>query len=430
MAETRRDASPKPAKEDSLPLVGTPEFKAEAHTRYAELRAAGPIHRVRRADGFQGWLVVGYELGREALAHPLLGKDPAPFAERLKSVGQHILLAGTGLGGNMLMSDPPEHTRLRRLVAGAFTPARAEDFAPRIRAIADELLDGIAPLGKSDLVETYTGPLPMAVIAELLGIPAEFKDDVRNWTRTAIGNPSDAQRTSLLSLNTFLRELLEEKRRNPGRDLLSELIHVHDQGEDRLSDTELLGTAVILMAAGHETTVNLLGNAAVALLEHPKQAGLLREHPELLPGAVEEFLRYDPPLENTPTRFATEEVVLGGEVIPRGGVVTIALTSASRDAPMGAGERPEELDVTRSQVKHLAFGHGIHHCLGAPLARMEGAVALGALLERLPDLTWDAPEEPLPWIREGITRGPLSLKVRYTPQPSQSESSTEHDARR
>ncbi|MGW0802000.1 cytochrome P450 family protein [Nonomuraea sp. NPDC002799] len=399
-------------------LVGTPEFKANAHARYAELRRQAPIHRVRSADGSATWLVVDYELGRQALAHPQLSKNPEPAAAKLRAAGRHMLLAGSGLGGNMLTADPPEHTRLRRLVSTAFTARAAERLAPRIRQLSHRLIDAIEPAGTADLVASFTGPLPMAVICELLGVPERRRADLQRWTREGIGNPSSGQRAALLALNAYLQELLAEKRHAPAGDLLSELIRVHDDDQDRLSDTELLGTAVLLVVAGHETTVNLLGNAIAALLDHPGQAAYLRAHPERLQGAVEEFLRYDAPVELTPPRFAAEDLTLGGRHIKRGETVTIALTSIGRDPgrpkDAGACEEAERLDVARSEPRHLSFGHGIHYCLGAPLARLEGAIALGVLLDRLPDLSWADPVAERRWLPAGITRGPVELPVRFT----------------
>ncbi|MGK5550132.1 cytochrome P450 family protein [Actinomadura kijaniata] len=402
---------------DDAVLVGTPGFKADAHARYAELRAKGPIHRVRSVDGARSWLVVGYELAREALAHPLLSKDPEPFADQLRASGRHILLAGSGFGGNMLMADPPEHTRLRRAVSGVFTTGAVDRLAPRVRQLAEEHIDAIADQGRADLVEAFTAPLPMAVIAELLGVPAERRDDLRHWTRQGMGDPSPEQRAGLQALNTYLRTLLADKRRTPGDDLLSRLVQTHEEDRQRLSEAELLGTAVILVVAGHETTVNLLGNALVALLDNPDQADLLRARPELLPNAVEEFLRFDAPVETTPARFAAEDLVLGGRLIRRGETVTIALTSVGRDAPVEPGADAAALRVDRPAPRHLSFGHGIHYCVGAPLARLEGVIALEALLRRLPDLAWADPSAPVRWLGAGITRGPVDLPVRFTPAP-------------
>ncbi|WP_232247382.1 cytochrome P450 [Kitasatospora azatica] len=203
--------------------------------------------------------------------------------------------------------------------------------------------------------------------------------------------------------------MLAAKRREPGDDLLSALVAVHDEADGRLSDTELLGTAVLLIVAGHDTTVNLLANAGLSLLRNRDQADLLRADPSLLPGAVEEFLRYDAPVEFTPHRYAAEDLELAGTRIRRGDIVLLALTAAGRD-----GEDLERLDVTRPDARHVSFGHGIHYCLGAPLARLEGAVAIGLLLERFPDLELAVPVEELRWHPSGITRGPVSLPVRWT----------------
>ncbi|MEU0468590.1 cytochrome P450 [Amycolatopsis sp. NPDC006131] len=395
------------------PEVHNRTFKADAHARYARLRAEGPIHRVSRPDGLDTWIVVSADLAREALTHPDLGKDPSVAAEALKAAGNHILFAGTGLGGNMLMSDPPDHTRLRKLAAAAFTHRRTQELAPAIERTARTLLAALPDEGETDLVESYTGPLPMTVISDLLGVPEPNRADFRRWSRVATGATSAEQRESMVLLNEFLADLLRDKRRSPGPDLLSALIAVHDEDDGRLSDTELLGTAVLLVTAGHETTVNLLGNAVVALLENRDQLDLLRAKPELLPGAVEEILRYDTSVELTPTRFATRDLELGGARIPRGGAVMIALGSANRDLPLPDGRDPATFDVRGPAVRHLAFGHGIHHCLGAPLARLEGRIALGALIETL-NLTWADPAAPLAWILGGIMRGPLSLPVRFT----------------
>ncbi|MCD0483368.1 cytochrome P450 [Streptacidiphilus sp. ASG 303] len=409
--------APAPGPDPGPPLVGTPDFKADAHARYAALRARGPVHRVRFARGLEGWLVVGHDAAREALLHPALGKDTAPAEAALEAAGYLSNRPGVGLGGNMLTADPPEHTRLRRLVAGAFTPRRTEALAPRVREIADRLVDAFAPLGEADLVASFTAPLPMTVICELLGVPEEQRDGFRTWSQQALGNPPSAAREGAAALSRFLADLLAAKRARPGDDLLSALVAVRDEDDGRLSDTELVGTAVLLVVAGHETTVNLLGNALMALLRHPGQARLLRERPELLPGAVEEFLRYDAPVELTPQRFAAADVELGGCLIRRGDIVQVALTSVGRDGSGTGTADPDALDVTRDAARHLSFGHGIHYCLGAPLARLEAAVALGTLLRRLPGLEAAVPLDEVAWIPSGIMRGPVALPVRFTPQP-------------
>ncbi|MER7000841.1 cytochrome P450 [Streptomyces sp. NPDC000410] len=398
---------------DDVLRVFTPEFKADAHARYAELRKQGPIHRVQTHTGLPTWLVVGYELAREALVHPLLGKDSTPADEALRDAGYTVNRPGVGLGGNMLTADPPHHTRLRKLVAAAFTPRRMEALRPRVQEITDGLLDAVAEDGRADLVPAFTTPLPVTVISELLGVPEGQRGNFTTWTQHALGNPPEKQAEGALNLNRFLSELLADKHRSPGDDLLSALVAVRDEDDGRLSDTELLGTAVLLVVAGHDTTANLLADGILALLRHPDQARLLRERPDLLPAAIEEVLRYDAPVEYTPLRWAAEDFELGGSRISKGDGVHIALTAVGRDGD----EDADRFDVTRADGRHLSFGHGIHHCLGAPLARLEGVVALGTLLRRFPDLELTVPAEELPWVPAGITHGPAALPVRFSPEP-------------
>ena len=401
-----------------VPLINDLEFKLHAHERFAELRARGPIHRVQQPNGLGLHIVVDYDLARIALAHPDLGKDPQIAAEALDAARVTSYRSNSeGLGGSMLLSDPPDHTRMRGPVAKAFTPRRVDALAPRIQQIADELVDAIeakAAAGQPvDLVADFTGPLPTTVICELLGVPLTRQDDFREWSMAATAGgsstPSAVQRAGMASLYGYLAELIEEKRRQPGEDLLSALIAISEQDGDQLSETELRGTAALLVIAGHETTVNLLGNALAALLDHPDQAQLLRDKPELMPGAVEEFLRWDAPVEQAPLRFARRDVELGGVVVPQGTPVMVALASAGRD-PQAAAD-PGTLDVSRTDGRHLSFGHGIHYCLGAPLARLEGVIALSTLLRRLPVLRPVLDYREITWTPSGIMHGPLSLPV-------------------
>lgn len=294
-------------------------------------------------------------------------------------------------------------------VAKAFTPRRIDEFAPRIRRIANDLLDDVVSAERVDLVKSLTVPLPMTVVSELLGVPVERRADFRRWSAQAMGVSPGEHADSMRQLNRYMAELLVQKRTSPTGNLLSALVTVRDEDDGRLSDAELLGTAALLVVAGQDTTTNLLGNAILALLRHPEQARRLRDQPELLPHAVEEFLRYDSPVEHTPFRFAAETVDLAGVTIPRGGIVVVALTSASRDAPAGA--QPDELDVARAEPRHLAFGHGIHYCLGAPLARLQAVVVLDVLLRRCPMLRLDPSGGPVRWTPAGIAHGPVSLPV-------------------
>jgi cytochrome P450 len=400
------------ASPDELVVI-TPEFKADSPRRYAEPRERGPVHRVRLSSGLEGWLVVSHEHARLALTHPDLRKDPAPAREALARANFTANQPGVGIGGQMLEADPPEHTRLRRLVAGAFSPRRTQQLGPRIQEIADELIDAIAPLGSTDLVETFTGPLPVAVISELLGVPEALRADFRSWTTDALSAPAEKQRAASGNLNGMLAALIADKRDEPQDDLLSALVAVRDEDDGRLSETELVGTAVLLVIAGHETTVNLLGNSLFALVRAPGQLAKLRADPSLIGEAVEEFLRFDSSVELTTPRFAAADLELGGQRIAKGEIVVVALPSASHDLRLADGGADDVLDVTRTGVRHLAFGHGIHHCLGAPLARLEAGIALGTLLRRLPGLRPDGSLDEIAWTPGGMMRGPLSLPVRF-----------------
>ena len=283
------------------------------------------------------------------------------------------------LSKNMLETDPPDHERLRALVSRAFTPRLIARMRPRIQAIADSLLDAVEDKGEMDLIDDYAFPLPITVIAELLGVPSEDRNKFRAWTDAAVSGNGTAEylETVLVphmqAFNDYLLEMFEEKRENPRDDLISAPVRAEEAGE-RLSEDELLGMVFLLLVAGHETTVNLIGNGSLALLQHPDQLEKLRNDPSLIKSAIEELLRYDGPLETSPERFAREDVATGGTVIPRGEMVRVVIAAADRDPERFPD--PNALDITRTDNRHLAFGKGIHYCLGAPLARMEGQIAI------------------------------------------------------
>jgi cytochrome P450 len=293
------------------------------------------------------------------------------------------------LSTNMLDTDPPDHERLRALVSKAFTPRLIERMRPRVQAIADVLLDAVQDKGEMDLIDDYAFPLPITVIAELLGVPTEDRNRFREWSDAAVsGNASQEYLEKVLlphmqAFTDYLRQMFEEKRKNPGEDLISALVRAEEAG-DKLSQDELLGMVFLLLVAGHETTVNLIGNGVLALLQHPDQLQKLRDDPSLIKPAVEELLRYDGPVETATERFAREDVAMGGTVIPKGEMVLVVIAAADRDPERFPD--PDLLDITRTDNKHLAFGKGIHHCLGAPLARMEAQIAIGTLLRRMPRL--------------------------------------------
>ncbi|MDX3246803.1 cytochrome P450 [Streptomyces sp. ME18-1-4] len=376
----------------------------DPHTVYARLRERGPVHRVRppgAGEDYTTWLVVGYEEARAALADPRLSKD----SSRLGGFDDQLI------GPYLLTADPPRHTRLRALVARAFTMRRVEELRPRVQQITDELLDAMLPHGRADLVESLAFPLPITVICELLGVPELDRTEFRKLsTQVVAPTDADSEYDALVRLAEYLTELIEDKRcAGPGGDLLSDLIRTTAQDGDRLSPGELRGMAFILLIAGHETTVNLITNAVHALLTHPDQLAALRADMPLLDGAVEEALRYEGPVENATFRYAAQPLEIGATPIARGEHVMIGLTAADRDGARFPD--PDRFDIRREPRGHLAFGHGIHYCLGAPLARLEARTAIGTLLDRAPALTLDGP--PGDWLPGLLIRGVRSLPVRW-----------------
>jgi len=384
------------------------DFARDPYPVYAELRRRGPVHRVRTPEGAEVWLVLGHEEARAVLADPRLSKS---WKNASPTLGVEPLATGV----SMLSSDPPDHTRLRKLVAREFTARRVEGLEPRVREIADGLLDEMLALPdrRTDLVDAYAFPLPITVICELLGVPFLDRDAFRAWSGTVVGSaPAQEKAAAKAAVTDYLAGLLEEKRKQPGEDLLSALLHTADEDGDRLSADELLGMAWLLLIAGHETTVNLIANGTLALLTHPDQLALLRSDPSLTGGAVEEMLRYDGPVETATYRFTTEPVEIGGTVIPGGGEVVLA-AMADGDRDPDRFPEPDRFDIRRETRGHLAFGHGIHYCLGAPLARLEGRVAIRALLDRCPDLALDVHPAAVTWRQGLLIRGPHRLPVRF-----------------
>ncbi|WHM35770.1 cytochrome P450 [Streptomyces sp. BPTC-684] len=384
-------------------------FTRDPYSVYAELRERGPVHRVRMPEGADAWLVVGYEAGRAALADPRLSKE---WRNADPDLGVKPVASGT----TMLSSDAPAHTRLRKLVTREFTPRRVELLAPRVQEMTDALLDAMLerPDRRADLVEALSFPLPITVIGELLGVPALDQDSFREWSNTSISAPVLADRMAAAkSMSEYLTALLESKRERPGDDLMSALITTADEDGDRLSGPELLGMAWLLLVAGHETTVNLISNGVLALLSNPEQLAALREDFDgLIDNAVEEMLRYDGPVETPTYRFTTEPVDIGGTPVPGGGqLVLVAMADANRDPAKYA--EPSRFDIRRDARGHVAFGHGIHYCLGAPLARLEARIAVRSLLERCPDLALDIHPAALTWRSGMLVRGPESLPVSW-----------------
>ncbi|GHE81650.1 cytochrome P450 family protein [Streptomyces griseoaurantiacus] len=421
------EPSPPPA----APTLFDWEFAANPYPAYAWLRTHSPVHRTRLPSGVEAWLVTRYADARRALADPRLSKNPAHHDEPAHARGR------TGIPGerkaelmtHLLNIDPPDHTRLRRLVSTAFTPRRVAEFAPRVQELTDRLIDGFAARGEADLIHEFAFPLPIYAICDLLGVPREDQDDFRDWAGMMIRHgkgPRGGVARSVKKMRGYLADLIHRKREAlpaeaaPGEDLVSGLIRASDEGE-HLTENEVAAMAFILLFAGFETTVNLIGNGTHALLTHPEQRARLQDSLAagdmgLLETGVEELLRFDGPVELATWRFATRPLTLGGQDIAPGEAVLVVLAAADRDPERFA--EPDVLDLTRRDNQHLGYGHGIHYCLGAPLARLEGRTALATLLTRLPDLRLAVDSTELRWRGGLIMRGLRTLPVEFAPVPN------------
>jgi cytochrome P450 len=384
------------------------EYYSDPYSVHARLRARCPVTPVvLPGSTVPAWLITGYAEARAALADPRLRKTMPGWTPEPGSVF-------TVLEQHMLNSDPPDHGRLRRLVNKAFTARHVERLRPRIAAITAGLLDDIPARSEVDLLASFAFPLPITVICELLGVPASERDDFRSWSTTVVSNTAapDLMYAHATAMVSYFRALLAAKRREPADDLLSALIAAQDRA-DSLSEDELVSMAFLLLVAGHETTVNLIASGVLALLLNPAGLARLRAEPALIGGAVEELLRYVAPVSHATFRCAAEPVDLGGVRIGRGDPVLVALSGANRD-PARFGN-PEGLDLRRDSSGHLAFGHGIHYCVGAPLARLEAEIAFTGLLDRFARLELAVPPESLRWRPSTLIHGLESLPMRLTP---------------
>jgi cytochrome P450 len=389
------------------------EFRAETYAVFARMRENDPVLRQPGLDGETPiWFVTRHDdVLRVLLDDERFVRDP----ELAGVAGEDLPESFAFIANHMLNKDGDDHRRLRRLVTKAFTPRMVEHLRPRIQEIADELIDAVESQGRMDLVDEFAFPLPMMVIAELLGIPHEDRDRFRAWSNAIVTPALSAEALAEFGeqMNAFvayLRELFARRRAEPRDDLISALLQAEDAG-DTLSEQELFSMVVLLIVAGHETTVNLIGNAALALLQHPEQRAALERDPALIPQAIEELLRYDGPVERALNRWATTDVELGGQTIRRGETMIVLLGSANRDSDRFADA--DTLDVTRPATKHLAFGRGSHYCLGAPLARLEGEVAVATLLRRLPGLRLDIAADDLRWRPVPLFRSLVALPVAW-----------------
>ncbi|WAZ24790.1 cytochrome P450 [Streptomyces cinnabarinus] len=380
---------------------------------HLRIRAEPPVRLVREESGFTYWLISRYAEARQALRDPGLSNDPRRLGHAVDTANAYSPMAN---------NDPPHHTRLRGLVSHGFTRRRINALTPRAESVTGELLDAVAPTGRSDIIADLAFPLPVLVICELLGVPTRDRETFRTWAArtlsTAAGPRTREERSR--RLRAYFTRLVAVRRAavrpdlapDEQPDLLSALI-VAQERDSSLDDEELIGLAVLLLVAGHETTTNLIGNGLLTLLLHPDQLRLLREDSALLPSAVEELLRYEGSAGQSSLRVAVDDVVIGGTVIPRGSVVNIGLSLANRDPE--AFRDSDALDVRRDPNPHLAFGHGIHYCLGAPLARMLATTALGALLDRFDALQLAVPPDELRWRQISILCGLTALPVSFAP---------------
>src|SRR6516162_348003 len=383
------------------------DYFSDPYSVHARLRARHPVARVVMPGGTPAWLVTGYAQARSALTDPRLGKLPKGWRPDPDS-----LLASLDL--HMLNLDPPDHDRLRKLVNKAFTARRVAELRPRITAITAGLLDDMSTRTEADLLASFAFPLPITVICELLGIPVGDRDDFRTWSATIVSNAAAPEvfQAHTTAMVRYFMALLAAKRREPGDDLLSALIAARDE-EDSLSENELVAMAFLLLVAGHETTVNLIASGVLALLLNPAELARLRAEPALIGAAVEELLRYVNPVNHTTFRCAAEPVEIGGVRINRGDPVLVALSGANRD-PARFGD-PDRLDLGRDSSGHLAFGHGIHYCLGAPLARLEAEIAISGLLTRFGSISLAVEAASLRWRPSTLIHGLESLPVRLAP---------------
>ncbi|KUJ65960.1 cytochrome [Streptomyces albus subsp. albus] len=403
---------------DAPEPIDTATLIPDPYASLARLREAGPVHRIRYPDGQTALLVTRYEDVRKGLADPRLALD-----RRHSLPGNYRGFSlPPALDANLLNMDPPDHTRVRRLVAKAFTPGRMDRMREPIQRVAEGLLDAVAADRHADLLAAYATPLPITVICDLLGVPAGDRPDFRAWTDAMVTpDPQrpDAARQAVGHMLRFYSDLIAGKRAEPGDDLLSDLIAVRDEdagpdggsGGDRLTEDELTSLAFLILFAGYENTVHLIANAVLALLDHPELLRELRAEPDRIAEAVDEFARYDGPLPLAIRRFPLEDIEIGGVTVPAGETVLLSIAAANRDPRRFA--EADRLNPQYGHSGHLALGHGIHYCLGAPLGRMEVEIALTTLLERFPGLSLAVPREELRWRPAIRARGLISLPVSW-----------------
>jgi len=390
-------------------------FKANPFPFYAQLRAEAPVFPVKLPTRQRAWLITRYDDVLNTLKDERFAKDPrnAMTPEQLKKL-PWVPSMFKPLEHNMLDLDSPDHTRLRALVHKAFTPRLIEQMRDQIQALTDELLDGAEPNGSMDLIADFALPLPLTMIGRILGVPAQDNQKFHRWSKTVVSAGTNTNYfvliPTIMRFMGYLKKLVKERRAHPKDDLVTALVQAKE-GSDQLSEDEILAMIFLLLIAGHETTVNLIGSGTLALLEYPDQRALLRREPALIKTAIEELVRFVCPLEMATERYAREDITIAETAIPRGELVMAVIGSANRDA--NYFENPDALDITRKNNKHLAFGHGVHFCLGASLARLEGQIAISTLIQRMPNLRLRSAPDQLRWRGTFALRGLEALPVSF-----------------
>lgn len=400
--------------EDGINLASA-QFKEDAYEIYKESRKKQPILFVNQVEIGKEWLITRYEDALPLLKDNRLKKDwTNVFSQDTKNMYLSVDNSDH-LTTHMLNSDPPNHSRLRSLVQKAFTPKMIAQLDGRIQRIADDLISDIERKGRLNLVDDYSFPLPIIVISEMLGIPKEDQAKFRIWSHAVIASPETPEEIKetekqLSEFITYLQYLVDMKRKEPKEDLVSALILAESEGH-KLSARELYSMIMLLIVAGHETTVNLITNTVLALLENPNQLQSLKDNPKLIDSAIEEGLRYYSPVEVTTARWAAEPFQIHHQTIQKGDMVIIALASANRDETVF--ENPEIFDITRENNRHIAFGHGSHFCLGAPLARLEAKIAITTLFNRMPKLQIKGNREEIKWQGNYLMRSLEELPLTF-----------------
>ncbi len=399
------------------------DLRENPYPSYLRLRTKDPVHWSVLT---KSWMLTRYADVMLVMRDARFAADRSKGANAQQFVASDMGPYNRWLANSLLSLDPPDHTRLRALATKAFTPRAVEQMRPRIAQIVDELLDAAQPRGRMDLIRDLAYPLPVIVIAEMLGVPAEDRPKFKAWS-DAIGEGLEpiltpeqikAADSAVLDLSDYFRQIIRERTHAPQDDLISALVQAHE-GSDKLNEDELYAMCILLLAAGNETTTNLIGNGMLALLRNPRQLDRLRREPALIDNAVEELLRYDSPVQMS-GRVAMEDMTIGGRQIRKGDFVAVLFGAANRDPEQF--EQPERLELGRANIRHLSFGQGMHYCLGAPLARVEGQIAITELLRRMPGLRLAGRPR---WRTTILLRGLQTLPVAFPTQPQGAAKSPE-----